>query len=178
MSSKTASTTKQPEISPLDWAGDPQLCPKWVGFPTRAGLPAGLIWSGSGAVPAIGEHVHLCLNGFGPAEVKAYFHADGYLGVVCAPDELPAWFRQQKPGVTLGHFFGRELDAFRPMRAAAAAPSEAEQLAQWSEAVDQAHEANGNNPAINDPGDWIPDYPPQAEDEADDPEHSQGEHFN
>ena len=164
MSAASNSSAKQPEISPLDWAGDPQLCPQWVGFPTRAGLPAGLIWSGTGEVPAIGERVSISMNSFGPAEVKAYFHADGYLGVICSPDELPAWFRQQNSGVLLGHFFGRELEPFRAMSTVTAAPSEAEQLAQWSNAVDHAHEANGNNSAISDPGDWIPDYPPQEED--------------
>ena len=80
---------KQPEISPLDWAGNPEQCPKWVGYPTRDCLLAGLQWSGSGEVPAIGARVHIYLNGIGPAEVRAYFHADGYLGVLCQPDTMP-----------------------------------------------------------------------------------------
>lgn len=153
----------QPQISPLDWAGEPALCPKWVGFLSRIGLPGGLTWSGVGEVPAVGGRVHIYLNSFGPAEVKAYFHADGYLGVICQPDVLLAWYQQQSPGVTLGHFFGRELDPFRPKPAPAAALSEAEQPGQWSEAHDQAHEANGSNPAINNLADWIPDYPLQEE---------------
>lgn len=158
-----ASAPQQPQISPLNWAGDSALCPQWVGYPSRAGLPAGLTWSGAGEVPAVGAHVHIYLNGFGPAEVKAYFHADGYLGVICQPNEMPAWYRQQSPGVTLGHFFGRELDSFRPQHTPLAAVAVDDQLSQWSDALDQAHEANGNNPAIHDPGDWIPDYPPETE---------------
>ena len=38
-----------------------------------------------------------------------------------------------------------------------------ESLKQWSNTIDQAHETNGNNPAINNPDDWIPDYPLQPE---------------
>lgn len=46
--------------------------------------------------------------------------------------------------------------------------AEQEHLNQWSSASDQAHESNGNNPAINRADDWIPDYPPQpGEDLAD-----------
>ncbi|WP_223654094.1 hypothetical protein [Hymenobacter psoromatis] len=99
---------QQPQISPLDWVGDPGQCPKFVGFPTRTGLPADLIWSGKGEVPAIGARVYIHMNSFGPAEVKAYFHADGYLGVICQPDKMPA--RLEAHGVTQGHFFGIELE--------------------------------------------------------------------
>ena len=108
-----APAARQPEISPLEWAGDRQQCPEWVGFPTRAGLPAGLAWSAVGEVPAIGAHVHVYLNGFGPAVVRAYFHAGGFLGGLCKFTQLPDWFRRQSPGVTLGHVFGRELEPFR-----------------------------------------------------------------
>ncbi|TDN39879.1 hypothetical protein E4631_23455 [Hymenobacter sp. UV11] len=103
-----APAPQQPQISPLDWVGDPGQCPKFVGFPTRTGLPADLIWSGKGEVPAIGARVHIYMNSYGPAEVKAYFHADGYLGVICQPDQMPARFVGH--GVTQGHFFGVELE--------------------------------------------------------------------
>lgn len=103
-----APAPQQPQIIPLDWVGDPEQCPKYVGFPTRAGLPAGLNWSGKGEVPGIGARVYIHMNSFGPAEVKAYFHADGYLGVICQPDKMPARFEGH--GVTLGHFFGIELE--------------------------------------------------------------------
>ncbi len=175
----SATTPQQPEIRPLAWAGDPQLCPLWVGFPTCAGLPAGLKWSGDGAVPAIGARVHIYLNGFGLATVKAYFHSEGYLGVICAPDVLPDWYQQQAPGITLGHFFGRELEPRRltPAPAPPARSDEADELARWSAALDQAHEANGNDPNINRADDWIPDHPPEDDepednqDDAEYPEH-------
>ncbi|WP_157886709.1 hypothetical protein [Hymenobacter sp. PAMC 26628] len=51
--------------------------------------------------------MYIHLNSFGPAEVKAYFHADGYLGVICQPDKMPV--RLEAHGVTQGHFFGIEL---------------------------------------------------------------------
>lgn len=104
----TGPAPQQPQISPLDWAGDPDQCPKFVGFPTRAGLPSDLIWSGRGEVPAIGARVRIHMNSFGPAEVKAYFHADGYLGVICQPDKMPAHLEAHS--VTQGHFFGIELE--------------------------------------------------------------------
>lgn len=103
-----APAPQQPQISPFDWVGDPGQCPKFVGFPTLTGLPADLKWSGRGEVPAIGARVYIHMNSFGPAEVKAYFHADGYLGVICQPDKMPA--RLAAHGVTQGHFFGIELE--------------------------------------------------------------------
>lgn len=114
-----APAAKQPQISLLDWAGDPEQCPQWVGFPTRAGLPAGLQWSGKGEVPAIGARVHIYMNSIGPAEVKAYFHGEGWLGVLCQPDTMPQHL--QGSGVTQGHFFGRELEPFTPPTPAAPA---------------------------------------------------------
>ena len=145
MLSAPAPAAQQPEISSLGWTGDPQQCPQWVGFPTRAGLPAGLRWSGAADVPALGAQVRVHLNGFGPAVVRAYFYAGGYLGVLCEFTQLPDWFRRQSPGVTLGHVFGRELE---PPRSSPA-------------------------PAINRADDWIPDYPPQDE-ESDDNQDGSG----
>ncbi|MBF9239637.1 hypothetical protein I2I05_19750 [Hymenobacter sp. BT683] len=107
MMSTPALAARQPEISSQEWAADPQQCPAWIGFLTRASLPAGLIWSGTGEVPAISTRVHVYLNSFGPAVVKAYFHADGFLGVLGEFERLPDWFRRQSPGVTMGHLFGR-----------------------------------------------------------------------
>jgi hypothetical protein len=115
--------SKGPEISLLDWAGEPEQCPAWIGFPTRTGLPADLKWSGPGLVPAIGARVVITMNSFGPALVKAYFHAEGYLGVICAPDQLPAWYQKQSPGVTMGHFFGRELEAVEATAPATVPPA-------------------------------------------------------
>ena len=99
----------QPLISPTQWTTPTADCPAWTGYPTRESLPAGLAWTASFELPAIGSRVHVSMNGFGLATVQAYFHAEGYLGVIVKPDVLPAWFSKQQPGVTLGHFFGREL---------------------------------------------------------------------
>lgn len=154
-----APAPKQPQVSPQDWAGDPAQCPQWVGFPTRAGLPAGLSWSGSGEVPAIGARAHIYTNSYGSAKVIAYFHADGYLGVICQPDTMPA--RLATHGVTQGHFFGRELESYRPGPHAPAMIPEVIKIAPVST-------------------DWIPDYPPQEGDELpvdnqDSEEHTQGQ---
>ena len=49
-----APAAKQPFISLISWAGAPEQCPQWVGYPTRENFPADLIWSGAADVPAIG----------------------------------------------------------------------------------------------------------------------------
>ncbi|WP_345237628.1 hypothetical protein [Hymenobacter saemangeumensis] len=140
-------------------------------------LPIDLEWSGTTAVPPIGSRVHIYMNGFGAAEVKAYFHADGYLGVICQPDEMPDWYQKQAPGVTLGHFFGRELEPRQRTPAPAAAavtaalavpPSE---LARVSDRPDDAHAACGNDPGLQQADDWIPDYPEDNQDGAEYPEY-------
>lgn len=172
-----ASTPKQPEVSPCQWLNSVTPCPQWVGYPTRLSLPIDLIWSGDTAVPVIGSRVHIYMNGFGPATVRAYFHADGYLGVICQPDEMPDWYKKQSPGVTLGHFFGRELEPRKPTPPAAAlmvVPVE-DELGRLSDQLDAAHEANGNNPAINGPDDWVPDYPDENQDREEYPEHPSDE---
>ncbi|MGI4741286.1 MAG: hypothetical protein ACRYG7_39475 [Janthinobacterium lividum] len=142
--------------------------PHWVGVQTLAELPAGLTWSGTQPVPAIGARVHLYLNSFGPAQVTAYFHADGYLGVVCAPEVLPAWFQQQSPGVREGHFFGIELEPFRPVPAASTTSNQArqpgqitaEQLAGAAHGLSLTEDTNAGTLAQLAASDWIPDYPP------------------
>jgi hypothetical protein len=84
----------------------------WQSVTTLAELPAALHWNGTQPIPAIGARVHAYLNGFGAGEVRAYFHAGGWLGVVVAADVLPEWFAKQNPGITEGHFFGHELEAY------------------------------------------------------------------
>jgi len=113
--------TPQPIIRTVEWAGDREQCPQGIGYPSRQSLPTDLIWSGAGDVPAIGARVHIYMNGFGPAEVRAYFHCEGYLGVLCAPDQMPDWYRKQAPGITLGHFYGKELEPRRIITTQAAA---------------------------------------------------------
>ncbi|GAB3841096.1 hypothetical protein [Hymenobacter jeollabukensis] len=90
----------------------PQMPEKFAGVLTRAELPADLIWSGKQPLPAIGERVYIRMNDFGPAVVNYYFHADGFLGVLCTPEVLPDWFKLQSPGVTKVHAFGVELGDF------------------------------------------------------------------
>lgn len=110
----------QPQISPVAWSNPTEPCPEFVGFLSRESLPACLIWSGRQPVPAIAARVHIYLNSIGPAEVKAYYHADGFLGVICQPDTRPAWWQKQMPGVTAGHVTGRELDPYDPAPRSAA----------------------------------------------------------
>ena len=150
----SAPAARQPEICPTDWKGNPQQCPAWVGFPTRTSLPAGLQWSGTREVPAIGAGVHVYLNSFGPAVVRAYFHTDGFLGVLCEFTQVPAWFSRQCPGVTMGHIFGRELEPARAL------PLNPENNSGTCPAEEGAS-ASGLSPA----DDWIPDYPTQEADD-------------
>lgn len=170
-----ASAPKQPEISSSQWLNSVTPCPQWVGYPTRLSLPIGLDWSGDTAVPEIGARVHIYMNGFGPAEVKAYFHADGYLGVICQPDEMPDWYHKQAPGVTLGHFFGRELEPHTPPPAAVVVSRPQDELCRLSDQLDAAHEANGNDPCVNRADEWIPDYPDDNKNREEYPEYPEDE---
>ena len=149
-----APAARQPEICPTEWTGTPQQCPAWVGFSTRISLPAGLQWSGTREVPAIGVDVQVYLNSFGPAVVRAYFHADGFLGVLCEFTQVPAWFSRQCPGVTMGHIFGRELEPARAM------PLNSENSSGTC-LIEEGESASALSPA----DDWIPDYPPQEVDD-------------
>jgi hypothetical protein len=133
-----APAPKQPEISPLVWAGDPEQCPKWIGYPSRLCLPQSIIWSGAGSVPSIGARVHIYMNSIGPATVRAYFHADGYMGVICEPDTMPEHLR--KHGVTLAHFFGRELEPYLPGPAAPAMVPEVVEIEQVADPIGKAQE--------------------------------------
>lgn len=111
---KKTAAANHPKVSASPWRGNREQCPRWVGYPTRESVPAGLIWSGAGELPAIGSRVTIYLNSYGPATVNGYFHADGYLGVICSPDTLPDWFKKQSPGVTKGHFYGIDLVPRKP----------------------------------------------------------------
>ncbi len=109
----TTPAPKQPQISSCQWLNSVTPCPQWLGYPTRLSLPINLDWSADSALPEIGSRVHIHMNGFGPAVVRAYFHAKGYLGLVCTPDQPPAWFIKPSSDVSTSHFFGRELDSTR-----------------------------------------------------------------
>lgn len=134
----------QPQISTTSWTSTPDTCPGEVGFPTQANFPAGLIWSGKGEVPAIGARVQIYLNNIGPATVMAYFHYDGYLGVLVAPDTMPAHLQNQQPAITLCHAYGIDLEP-RPPRPSASLCVLAPAAPQQSTSTD-----------------WIPDYPEAA----------------
>jgi hypothetical protein len=118
-SAAASSNPQQPQISALSWEGNREQCPCWVGYPTRESLPATLNWTGPTELPAVGSTVTIYMNSYGPATVEAYFHAAGVLGVICRPYTLPDWFKKQSPGVSTGHFVGRDLVAHqRPATAA------------------------------------------------------------
>jgi hypothetical protein len=137
--------------------------PQWTAVQTLAELPANLTWSGTQPVPAIGTRVRVYMNSFGPALVRAYFHAEGYLGVVCRPDQLPAWFQQQNSGVQEPR---RQLEPFQLLpplataidHAQQAGQEMAEQLARAAHGLSQAEEINAQT--LGQLNDWIPDYPP------------------
>jgi hypothetical protein len=99
-----------PTAAPLPFPPAPVAA--WQSVATLSELPPALKWSGTQPIPAIGAQVHAYMNGFGAGEVRAYFHANGWLGVVVAVAVLPEWFAKQNPGITEGHFFGRELEPY------------------------------------------------------------------
>lgn len=156
-------TPKQPQINSGQWLNAQTPAPEWVGYPTVLSLPLNLQWTSTRAVPVVGARVHIYFNRFGSATVRAYFHAEGYLGLICEPDELPEWFKEQNPGVTLVHVFGREIDRSRRPRPHAQDTAAAAEAFDVDESFDKAHEANGNDLTINRPDDWIPEYPDQAQ---------------
>lgn len=120
-----------PQLSPTPWTDLTQPCPVLIGYPTRAGIPAEVLWSSSQPVPAIGARVHVHTNGLGGAEVKAYFHFDGFLGVIVALDQVPAHLRAA--GTTLGHVYGRDLEP-RQAPAAPLAPCSLDWIPEYPEA--------------------------------------------
>lgn len=52
-------------------------------------------WSGSKPIPAIGERVHINLNGFGSGTVRGYFIEEGWVGVEVECDQRPEWHLKQ-----------------------------------------------------------------------------------
>lgn len=104
-----ASAPNQPQLSPAAWSDTTQPAPVLIGFPSRENFPQGLLWSGCGEVPAVGQRVRIHLNNIGEAMVRAYFHYDGYLGVLVAPDQMPAHLS----GVRTCHAYGVDLEPRR-----------------------------------------------------------------
>jgi hypothetical protein len=52
-------------------------------------------WSGAMPLPAIGDRVVVCFNGFGKGTVRGYLLEDGWVGVYVEPDEPPTWWDKQ-----------------------------------------------------------------------------------
>lgn len=65
-------------------------------------------WSGDFAIPRIGEHVIVRINGFAAGEVLGYFVEDGWLGLYIRPDHRPEWHLKQNPGRNYCMVFGAE----------------------------------------------------------------------
>jgi hypothetical protein len=128
-----------PQLSPTAWPDAQGPAPVYIGFPSRANFPAGLLWSGRGEVPAVGQRVRIYLNGIGEATVEVYFHYEGYLGVLVAPDELPAHLTGT--GVRMAHAYGIDLEPRRPQPC-------------FQKAAPGLTEISP---------DWIPEYPETAE---------------
>lgn len=71
-----------------------------------------LKWSGTSAMPAIGQSVAINFNGLGTGTVVSYFWEHGYIGVAVKLDKAPAWHvKQSKGSKYAGHalVFGSEL---------------------------------------------------------------------
>lgn len=66
--------------------------------------PAGSVWSGAYAVPAVGERVKVLVNKAGFGKVVGYFVEFGYLGVHVKLDKEPAWrlHRNGEPMMVFG----------------------------------------------------------------------------
>lgn len=73
---------------------------------------AGILWSGTFPVPAIGDRTTISMNQIGPGVVVGYLVEYGWLGLMVKPDNPPEWFVRQTgqgkyPGIAM--VFGLEL---------------------------------------------------------------------
>lgn len=67
-------------------------------------------WSNDKAPPAIGTKVKVAINSIGTSQVIGYFIEDGYLGLLCVPDDPPDWYVKQNGRRSHCHVFGAEVD--------------------------------------------------------------------
>jgi hypothetical protein len=67
------------------------------------------IWSGSGPVPAVGDRVHVTINGFGPGVVIGALPVHGYQGLIVLPDKAPEWHEVQEGRACPIQVFGKEV---------------------------------------------------------------------
>lgn len=83
------------------------------------------LWSSKAPIPAIGDRVHVNINGFGPGTVVAYFLAYAgdtkagnpiyYLGVEVHCDEDPDWYTRHHGGHCHPLVFGAEINGDKPI---------------------------------------------------------------
>ena len=71
-------------------------------------------WTGTGAIPAVGQKVVVTMNRFGPGTVTGHVVRDGYLAVLVELDSPPEWYVSQCAKKSLNPkapaaFFGTEI---------------------------------------------------------------------
>lgn len=83
--------------------------PEFEAAPRLTMLPGGLHWSGQGQVPPVGATVTVSREGHtAPAQVKAYCHAAGFLGLVVEAQQ-PVKRTRRQAGPRAGCVFGSQL---------------------------------------------------------------------
>ncbi|WP_223654090.1 hypothetical protein [Hymenobacter psoromatis] len=83
--------------------------PEFQAVPRLTMLPGGLHWSGQGQAPQVGATVTVSREGHNqPAQVKAYCHAAGFLGLVVEVQQ-PVKRASRKPSPRAGCVFGSQL---------------------------------------------------------------------
>lgn len=83
--------------------------PEFEAAPRLTMLPGGLHWSGQGQVPQVGATVTVRREGHtGPAQVQAYCHAAGFLGLVVEAQQ-PARRARATPGPRARCVFAHQL---------------------------------------------------------------------
>ena len=83
--------------------------PEFEAAPRLTLLPGGLHWSGQGQVPPVGATVTVSREGHPePAQVKAYCHAAGFLGLV-VETQPPVKRARRQPSPRAGCVFGSQL---------------------------------------------------------------------
>lgn len=83
--------------------------PEFEAAPRLTMLPGGLHWSGQGQVPPVGATVTVSREGHAePAQVKAYCHAAGFLGLVVEVQQ-PVKRARRQPSPRAGCVFGSQL---------------------------------------------------------------------
>lgn len=84
-------------------------------------------WGGDADPPAIGDRVHVYMNGLGAGTVLGYFVEYGWFGLLVKLDKSPEWRRKQlkangKDANAPAHIFGIDL---KPLKRQAGATPDA-----------------------------------------------------